>query len=83
MDNLLYLLPVLACPVGMGLMMWLMMRGGHRQDAAPPSGQEQTQELRRLRSEVEALRSELGQRGVQDADRGGDPAVRQRPDTTG
>lgn len=60
MNNLLYLLPVLACPVGMGLMMWFMMRG--KRPAAGPSDRAPTaaqdQELARLRKEVEALRDE-------------------------
>jgi hypothetical protein len=57
MNNLLYILPVLACPVGMGLMMWFMMRGkrpaADPPHTAPTSGQEQ--ELARLCEEVEAL----------------------------
>ena len=38
MQYILSLLPVLACPVGMGLMMWLMMRQGkeHRPPDASP-----------------------------------------------
>ncbi|MFB8128734.1 hypothetical protein [Streptomyces mirabilis] len=57
MDKLLYLLPVLACPVGMGLMMWLMMRPKH--GAQPENGTSAShQELIRLRKEVEALRAE-------------------------
>ena len=34
-------LPLLACPVGMGLMMWFMMRGmqGRSEKTASPSGQ--------------------------------------------
>jgi len=79
-DNLPYLLPVLACPVGMGLMMWLMMRGGDRPRGAAPGGQDQAQaqELRRLRGEVEALRGELGQRAGPGGAETGEP-VPQRP----
>jgi hypothetical protein len=47
-------LAVLACPVGMGLMMWVMMRGHGKNDhqSHPASDVE----VARLRSEVERLR---------------------------
>lgn len=52
MEQLLLVLAVLACPVGMGLMMWFMMRGRSEQPATP----DQEQELARLRAQIEALR---------------------------
>lgn len=57
MSELFYSLALLACPVGMGVMMWLMMRGkghdaSHTSDGAP-SGDEIT----RLRAEVDQLRT--------------------------
>ncbi|MCZ0990934.1 hypothetical protein [Streptomyces diastatochromogenes] len=56
MNNLLYLLPTLACPVGMGLMMWLMMRP--KQGAQAQAGTDaDRQELLRLRKEIDALRA--------------------------
>ncbi|MGA5189262.1 hypothetical protein ACPCSL_22095 [Streptomyces griseoincarnatus] len=55
MQNLLYILPALACPIGMGLMMWFMMRPMHGAQTAPDADR---QELTRLRKEIEALRSE-------------------------
>ncbi|MER5686198.1 hypothetical protein [Streptomyces sp. NPDC002205] len=57
MDKLLYLLPALACPVGMGAMMWLMMRP--KRDAQnDPATTADRQELARLRKEIDALRSD-------------------------
>jgi hypothetical protein len=55
MPELLYLIPILICPLGMGLMMWFMMRGrAHGQDKTVDGPAEL--ELARLRAEVAALR---------------------------
>jgi hypothetical protein len=63
----LYGLAALACPVGMGVMMWLMMRGGRRnqqmgQPPMPMSGSfnpdsEREAELARMRAEIDQLRA--------------------------
>lgn len=66
MAESLYALAVLACPVGMGAMMWFMMRGG-KQPAPPappapaqPAGSDA--ELVALRAEVDQLRAEQRER---------------------
>lgn len=62
MSHLLAYLPVLACPVGMGLMMWMMMRPGSSQQppqTTPPASMtpQQHSELQRLRAELDEIRS--------------------------
>lgn len=55
MAELLYPLALLACPLGMGLMMWMMMRGNkHDSSSQQATG---TDELTRLRAEVDQLRA--------------------------
>ena len=54
MQQYLPYLLVLACPVGMGLMMWFMMRGQHSPQS-PPSQQE---EIAMLRAEIATLREQ-------------------------
>lgn len=55
MQQLLYILPALVCPVVMGGMMWLMMRG-RRPGQAPAAAPEQEQELAKLRAQIDAFR---------------------------
>lgn len=57
--ELLYPLVLLACPVGMGVMMWFMMRVG-KSDSTETPGRDQ--EIMSLRAEIAALeeRSDAG-----------------------
>lgn len=52
MQQLLVGLAVLACPIGMAVMMWLMMRGKDTDEDA------NGKELRQLRKEIDALKAE-------------------------
>jgi flagellar basal body-associated protein FliL len=62
-ETLLFALAVLACPVGMGAMMWFMMRGHGSANAGESPAQ--AEELAALRSEITALRAQQ----ERDADR--------------
>ncbi len=52
--ELLYPLALLACPIGMGLMMFFMMRGNKNEPPHPPAAAD---ELTQLRAEVDQLRA--------------------------
>jgi len=52
--ELLYPLALLACPVGMGLMMFFMMRGNKPEAPSAPTGAD---ELTQLRAEMDQLRA--------------------------
>ncbi|MGH3907571.1 MAG: hypothetical protein ACRDTE_25850 [Pseudonocardiaceae bacterium] len=57
MEALLLGLVLLACPVGMGAMMWFMMRGSGSQGSDSQRDQAAAQEVTRLRAEVDQLRA--------------------------
>jgi hypothetical protein len=59
--DVLYTLALLACPVGMGAMMWMMTRRPSGGQAPQQSGSgAQEQELARLRAEIQDLRTGNG-----------------------
>lgn len=55
--ELFYALALLACPVGMGAMMWIMMRGSKSTATVGPESTSSADELTRLRAEVDQLRA--------------------------
>ncbi len=59
MDKLLYLLPILACPIMMGAMMWFMMRGNNNTATATPVQPDPNtqEEIAVLRAEIATLRA--------------------------
>lgn len=63
MPEAFYALAILACPVGMGLMMWFMMRGGEQSRPNVPAEQPaqpttSDADVAALRAEVDQLRAE-------------------------
>ena len=67
MSESLYLLALLACPVGMGLMMWMMMRMQGPAGAVAPESPGETAvgkqaEVVKLRAEIDQLRAERADR---------------------
>jgi hypothetical protein len=62
MQQIFYSMSILACPVGMGAMIWFMMRGSKQSAPTAPtatSAQDQTTgaELARLRAEIDQLQA--------------------------
>lgn len=55
MPQALYALAFLACPLGMGLMMWMMMRGNNQQPSAAADPRQA--ELARMQAEIDQLRA--------------------------
>jgi len=57
-DLSLYALVALACPVGMGLMMWMMMRGNKNQPDTDEASMHKQAELSRMQAEIDQLRAD-------------------------
>ena len=69
MPEPLYALILLACPLGMGAMMWMMMRGQHTAPAVEPAIS--AAEVAELRAELHRLRAQQPENGHTAAAPGG------------
>lgn len=68
-------LVVLACPVSMGVMMWLMMRGGNQGQAASTGEAEQHRRVAALERELAELREQQQQATIRGAAAAGNGQV--------
>lgn len=59
MPEALYALALLACPLGMGAMMWFMMRGRKDQPVDPDTSAKRN-ELAQLQAEIDRLHADRG-----------------------
>ncbi len=57
-SSLLLGLAVLACPVGMGLMMWMMMRGSKSTPTTEATNSGGEQQLGQLRAEIDQFKAD-------------------------
>lgn len=57
MPESLYALALLACPLGMGAMMWVMMRGNKQQPPGPETATKQA-ELASLQAQIDQLQAQ-------------------------
>jgi hypothetical protein len=70
MQAFFYGLAALACPLGMGLMMWMMMRGQRSgatttgDSAAPVDAGDRAGDVAALRAEIEHLKADRAARGT-------------------
>jgi uncharacterized protein HemX len=69
MSESLYALALLACPLGMGAMMWMMMRGQNK--TADPDAADKQAELTALRAQLDQLEAE--RRDARPAGSSGEP----------
>lgn len=76
MPESLYALALLACPVGMGAMMWMMSRGHRSEPGGDPEAKRA--ELAGLEAQIDQLRAEQADRGRTHAP-GAKPTVRSTP----
>lgn len=57
MEQIFYGLAVLACPLGMGAMMWFMMRAGKKASGDVAPTEASAAELAQLRADLDRLRA--------------------------
>lgn len=64
MDSLLLGVAVLACPVGMGFMMWMMSRGDRKPNVQPAT--DDYGQIAQLRADIEQLKADRTARAGQE-----------------